>query len=69
VTDNIGEYTSNTGIVKLVGFKLTSIVGNTSILKITAVPANQSAISPTREDIVIFDEGPSFSSGVIVTST
>lgn len=69
VTDNIGEYTSNTGIVKLVGFKLTSIVGNTSILKITAVPANQSAISPTREDIVIFDEGPSFSAGVIVTST
>jgi hypothetical protein len=32
------------------------------------VPANQSAIAPQREDILQFDEDPSFASAVIVES-
>ena len=67
--DNIGEYDSAKGTLKLIGFKVSSIVGNVNYVKISVTPANQSALSPLRQDILEYDEAPSFSSGVIVTST
>lgn len=67
--DNIGEYVPATGRIKITGFRPSSIIGNSTFIKITATPANQSAIAPQREDILLFDNEPSFSTGVIVTST
>lgn len=69
VVDNIGEYASATGTLRLVGFRPSSIIGGVNFIKFSVVPANQSAISPTREDILVYDEDPSFASGVIVSST
>jgi hypothetical protein len=69
VIDNIGSYDASKGTLDLVGFTTTSIIGNVSYIKISVTPANQSAISPLRQDILEYDEEPSFSSGVIVTST
>ena len=69
VIDNIGTYNASNGTLSLVGFTTTSIIGNLSYIKISVTPANQSALSPLRQDILEYDEEPSFSSGVIVTST
>lgn len=68
IVDNVGSYTAATGVVSLVGFKPNSIIGGVNYIKISATPANQSAIAPVREDILQFDEDPSFASAVIVTS-
>lgn len=69
VIDNVGSYDASKGTLNLVGFSATSVIGNVSYIKISVTPANQSAISPQRQDILEYDEEPSFSSGVIVTST
>jgi len=68
IVDNIGTFDTATGIISLVGFKPNSIIGGVNYVKISAVPANQSAIAPQREDILQFDEDPSFASAVIVES-
>ena len=69
VVDNVGSYTAASGTVSLVGFKPNSVIGGVNYIKLSALPANQSAIAPVREDILEFDEDPSFASAVIVTST
>ena len=69
VVDNIGSYESGSGILSMVGFTPSSIVGGVNYIKISVSPANQSAIAPIRQDILVFDEDPSFASAVIVTST
>jgi hypothetical protein len=69
VVDNIGSYESASGILSMVGFTPSSIVGGVNYIKISVSPANQSAIAPIRQDILVFDEDPSFASAVIVTST
>ena len=68
VVDNVGSYEAATGNLSLVGFKPNSIVGGVNYIKISVLPANQSAIAPVRQDILEFDEDPSFASAVIVTS-
>jgi len=68
IVDNIGTFDTATGILSLVGFKPNSIIGGVNYVKISATPANQSAIAPQREDILQFDEDPSFASAVIVES-
>lgn len=69
IVDNVGEYNSATGELTLVGFKPSSILGGINYIKVSAVPANQSAVSPQREDIIVFDPDPSFSTAVTVAST
>ena len=69
VVDNTGEYAANTGRVSIIGFGPSSIIGGVDYIKISAIPANQSSISPVREDILEYDADPSFASGIIVTST
>ena len=69
IVDNVGSYTPTTGKVNLVGLELSSIIGGTTYVKLVATPANQSAISPLRNDILNYDAGPSFASGIIVTTT
>ena len=68
IVDNVGSFDAATGILSLVGFKPSSVIGGVNYVKISVTPANQSAIAPQREDILQFDEDPSFASAVIVES-
>lgn len=68
IVDNVGSFDAATGALSLVGFKPSSIIGGVNYIKVSATPANQSAIAPQREDILQFDEDPSFASAVIVES-
>ena len=68
-TDNIGEYEPSTGIVKLVGLKVDSIVGGNNFIKISADAANPSVSSPGQNQIVVFDDGPSFVQATVVTTS
>ena len=67
--DNIGSYSAATGIVSIVGLRVQSVIGGDAFIKVTATPGNQSAISPLRNDILEYDQGPSFASAVSVTTT
>lgn len=69
VVDNVGSYDAANGRLNLVGWQPNSIIGGVNYIKISVLPANQSAIAPIREDILQFDEDPSFASAVTVTST
>jgi len=68
IVDNVGSFDPASGVISLVGLKPSSIIGGVNYIKIKAVPANQSAIAPQREDILQFDEDPSFASAVTVES-
>ena len=69
VVDNVGSFDAANGRLNLVGWQPNSIIGGVNYIKISVLPANQSAIAPIREDILQFDEDPSFASAVTVTST
>lgn len=56
VVDNIGSYNSTTGRVTLNFFTPSRISGNVSYVKLSAVPANPSAISPDRNEFLEYDE-------------
>ena len=68
IVDDVGSYVAGTGTLNLVGFAPTAITAGVNYLKIKAVPGNQSAVSPTLNNIIEFDEGESISRGVPVTS-
>ena len=68
-SDNIGSYNSATGIVSIVGLNVNSVIGGNQFIKVSVVPANQSAVSPLRNDILEYDSGPSFATGVVVSTT
>ena len=68
IVDNVGSFDAAAGSLSLIGFKPSSIIGGVNYVKISVTPANQSAIAPQREDILQFDEDPSFASAVIVES-
>ena len=61
--NNVGSYNPVNGTVNLVGFSLTSIIGGMTYIRVSAVPANQSTISPLRNYILSLDTSRSFSSG------
>jgi hypothetical protein len=61
VKDNIGTYTTGTGVVSLVGIEISAYDG--ASIKITATPANQSTIKPLRNYILSIDTDRSSSSG------
>jgi len=69
LNDNIGSYQASTATISIVGLLVEEIIGGTDYIKITVTPANQSAVSPIRNDVLEYDAGPSFSQGVVVTST
>lgn len=69
VTNNVGSYDAGTGIVTLNYFNPTSISGGATQIKLSVVPANPSAISPVRNDLLVFDPDRSSTTGVIVTAT
>lgn len=68
IVDNVGSYDPAAGTLDLIGFKPDTVIGGVNFIKISVLPSNQSAIAPQREDILQFDEDPSFASAVTVTS-
>lgn len=68
LTDNIGSIDYNTGIIRIVSLKPSSIPGGTEI-KVSVTPANQSAITPIRNNILEYDEENSLISPVIVSAS
>lgn len=69
VNANIGSYEAGTGVVTLNYFNPSSITGGGTQIKLSAVPANQSAIAPTRNELLVYDPDRSTAVGVIVTAT
>lgn len=68
VLSNAGNYNQN-GTLNLVGFAPQSIINNVNYIKITATPANESAISPVRNSLLEYDAEASQTRPVIVEST
>ncbi len=62
VVDNVGSYTGDT--VSIVGLQIDSIIGADGFVKIIAKPANESALSPLRSDILEIDSTQTTSSVV-----
>jgi len=69
IVDDIGSYEPGTGAVTIKYFNPSNISGGATAIKLSAVPANQSAISPTRNNLLKFDNDKSSTLGVIVTAT
>ena len=67
--DNVGEYEPSTGLVKLVGIRVDSIIGGNNFIKISGDAANASVSSPGQNQIVVIDDGPSFVQAEIVTTS
>ena len=53
-------------MIKIVGLQIDRIVGSDTFIKLSATPANQSAISPLRNDVIELDGDKSFTSIVDV---
>ena len=54
LVDNVGSYNGDT--VSIVGLQIDNFVGSDTFIKLSAKPANQSAITPFRQDILEFDQ-------------
>lgn len=68
IKDSIGSYDATAGTVTIDYFNPSSLAGGASVLKLSAVPANQSAVSPVRNELLEFDPDRSGTTGVIVTA-
>ena len=69
VLDNVGSYDAGAGTMTINYFNPSSISGGETDIKISAIPANQSAISPTRNNLLVYDANRSAVTGVVVTAT
>lgn len=69
IVDNIGSYNPIAGTATITYFIPSSILGGVNYIKLSAVPANQSAIAPIRNNILEYDAGSSFARGVQVSAT
>ena len=55
IVDNIGSFSTTSGILSIVAFKPTGFLDAGTEIKISVLPANQSAIVPERNNIIIYD--------------
>ena len=69
IVDNIGNYNASSGVVTLNYFNPTSISAGLDRIKLAAVPSNQSAIAPTRNELLKFDPDRSITTAVTVSAT
>lgn len=69
IIDNLGSYDPDNGTVSLNYFTPSSITGGASFIKLSAIPANQSAIAPVRNSILELDRSASTARAVPVTAT
>ena len=56
--DNAGDFSGDT--INIVGLTVDAFLGANQFIKLSATPANQSAVTPLREDIIEFDISQSF---------
>jgi len=68
-TNNIGSFDTITGKLDIVSFKPTALSGGDGFIKLSATPANQSAVSPELNEIINFDPIASTIKPVIVDAT
>ena len=59
LVDNVGSYTGDT--VSVVGLQIDNFLGGSAFIKLSAKPANESALTPLREDIIELDQSNTFS--------
>jgi hypothetical protein len=64
--DNIGSYDPTTGVLNLENFTISLLGGD--YVKITALPANQSTITPLRNNILRYDAEESSANAVLSAS-
>ena len=64
IVDNIGSFSTTSGVLSIVAFKPTALQGGSGFIKISVVPANQSAIVPERNNIINYDADASNISAV-----
>ena len=57
IVDNIGSFNEISGLVTITAFRPTGLLGGGSNIKISVLPANQSAIAPERNNIIKYDAG------------
>lgn len=67
--NNVGEYHAENATVTLLNFVPESLLSGETQIKISATPANQASIAPTRNNILELDKDLSFSKGIITTAT
>ena len=66
IVDGIGSYIAETGKVNIIGFNPTSVPGGKGFIKISVVPANPSTITPTTNNILVYDESGSSVLGTVL---
>lgn len=69
VVDNVGQYVPSTGDVNIVGLTIDSFTGTSDTIKLSIVPANQSAIVPDREYVITYDISRLVAQGSLTTAT
>lgn len=67
--DNVGSYNANAGTVSIVGLQVDDIAGGADFIKLAVVPANQSAVSTQRNDVLEVDGSRTIARAVTVTAT
>ena len=68
VIDNVGSYDAGTGTVNIEFFNPSSIAGGRTDIKLSVVPSNPSAVSPIRNDILLFDPDRSSTTALVVSA-
>lgn len=68
LVDNIGNFNPVTGVVTINYFNPTSISAGLTFIKLAAVPSNQSALAPTRNEILNFDVDRSTTTAITVSA-
>lgn len=58
IVDNVGSYSKDT--VSIVGLQVDNFVGAEGFIKVSAKPANESAVTPFRNDVLEHDKANSF---------
>jgi len=69
LVDSVGSYTPTTAIVNIVSLNPSNVTGGVNYIKLSAVPTNNSVVTPQRNDVLKFDQEASFSSPEIVSAT
>ena len=59
IVDNIGSFSTVSGLLTITAFRPTGLLGGSTNIKIAVKPANQSAIAPERQNIIKYDEAAS----------
>ena len=67
IVDNVGSFSGDT--VSITGLQVDSIVTGDTFVKVSVVPANQSFVTPLRENVIEFDAIQSSVTAVEVDSS